>query len=57
MWITLQEIGFPEHLIDLLRELYKDKEATVRTLIAANMIDSGLKGGPAPLAVMWAPDS
>jgi len=27
------------------------------TLIAANMMDSGLKGGPAPLAVMWAPDS
>jgi len=31
MWITLQEMGFPEHLIDLLRELYKDQEATVRT--------------------------
>jgi len=31
MWITLQEMGFPEHLIDLLKELYRDQEATVRT--------------------------
>jgi len=31
MWITLQEMGFPEHLIDLLQELYRDQEAKVRT--------------------------
>jgi GMP synthase PP-ATPase subunit len=31
MWITLKEMGFPEHLIDPLRELYKDQEVTVRT--------------------------
>jgi hypothetical protein len=31
MWITMQEMGFPEHLIDLLRELYNEQEATLRT--------------------------
>jgi hypothetical protein len=31
MWITRQEMGFSEHLIDLLRELYNKQEATVRT--------------------------
>ena len=31
MWITLQEMGFPEHLTDPLKVLYRDQEATVRT--------------------------
>ena len=36
MWITtnwkiLQEMGIPDHLICLLRNLYADQEATVRT--------------------------
>ena len=31
-WKTLREIGIPEHLTDLLRNLYAGQEATVRTL-------------------------
>ena len=31
LWIILQEMGIPDHLICLLRNLYVGKEATVRT--------------------------
>ena len=31
LWKILKEIGIPEHLICLLRKLYADQEATVRT--------------------------
>ena len=31
-WKILREIGIPEHLTDLLRNLYAGQEATVRTL-------------------------
>ena len=31
MWIKLQDMGLPEHLIDLLEELYRDQEATLIT--------------------------
>ena len=31
LWKILQEIGIPDHLICLLRNLYADKEETVRT--------------------------
>ena len=31
MWITLQGMGFQEYLIDLLKKLYRDQEATVQT--------------------------
>ena len=31
LWKTLQEIGIPDHLICLLRNLYAGQEATVRT--------------------------
>ena len=30
-WKILQEMGIPDHLICLLRNLYADQEATVRT--------------------------
>ena len=30
-WKTLQEMGIPDHLTCLLRNLYADQEATVRT--------------------------
>ena len=30
-WKILQEMGIPEHLTCLLRNLYADQEATVRT--------------------------
>ena len=31
LWKILKEMGIPEHLIHLLRNLYADHEATVRT--------------------------
>ena len=31
MWKILEEMGIPDHLTCLLRSLYPDKEATVRT--------------------------
>ena len=31
LWKILQEMGIPDHLTCLLRNLYTDKEATVRT--------------------------
>ena len=31
LWKILQEMGIPDHLTCLLRNLYADKEATVRT--------------------------
>ena len=31
LWKILQEIGIPDHLISLLRNLYAGQEATVRT--------------------------
>ena len=31
LWKTLKEIGIPDHLTSLLRNLYEDQEATVRT--------------------------
>ena len=31
LWKTLQEMGIPDHLICLLRNLYAGQEATVRT--------------------------
>ena len=31
LWKILKEMGIPDHLIYLLRNLYTDEEATVRT--------------------------
>ena len=31
LWKILQEMGIPDHLVCLLRNLYADQEATVRT--------------------------
>jgi hypothetical protein len=31
MWNTLQQMGFPEHLITLLHSLYENQEATIKT--------------------------
>ena len=31
LWKILQELGIPDHLTCLLRNLYEDQEATVRT--------------------------
>ena len=31
LWKILQEMGIPDHLTSLLRNLYADQEATVRT--------------------------
>ena len=31
LWKILKEMGIPDHLICLLRNLYEDQEATVRT--------------------------
>ena len=35
LWITLQEMGVPDHLTCLLRNLYAGQEATVRTRYGA----------------------
>ena len=32
LWKALRQMGIPEHLTDLLRNLYAGQEATVRTL-------------------------
>ena len=42
MWKILKEMGIPDHLICLLRNLYAGQEATVR---AGNVIMDGLKIG------------
>ena len=31
LWKILKEMGIPDHLISLLRNLYADQEATIRT--------------------------
>ena len=31
LWKTLPEMGFPQHLIHLIKELYSNQKATVRT--------------------------
>ncbi len=31
MWETMQRMGFPKHLIDLVSKLYDDQESSVRT--------------------------
>ena len=31
LWIIMKEMGFSAHVIDLIRSLYKEQEATVRT--------------------------
>ena len=35
-WKALREMGIPDHLTCLLRNLYADQEATVRTLYEIN---------------------
>ena len=32
LWVALRDLGVPAHLIKLIRSLYIDQEATVRTL-------------------------
>ena len=36
LWKALKEMGIPDHLTCLLRNLYADQEATVRTLYGTN---------------------
>jgi len=31
LWITMKEMGFPHHVIDLISKLYQDQESVVRT--------------------------
>ena len=31
LWTIMTEMGFPPHITELIRSLYKDQEATVRT--------------------------
>ena len=35
LWKILKDVGIPDHLISLLRNLYAGQEATVRTLYEA----------------------
>ena len=36
LWKILKEMGIPDHLTCVLRNLYADQEATVRTLYGTN---------------------
>ena len=48
MWKTLKEIGIPDHLICLLRNLYVGQEVTVRTLYGTTdwfKIEKGVQQG------------
>ena len=40
LWKILKEMGIPEHLTCLLRNLYAGQEATVRTAAAAKSLQS-----------------
>jgi len=31
LWVSLREMGIPDHLLHLLRSLYKRQQASVRT--------------------------
>jgi len=31
LWLTMLDMGFPPHLVQLLRDLYKQQQATIRT--------------------------
>ena len=47
-WKILQELGIPDHLTCLLRNLYADQEATVRTLYGTTdgfKIEKGVQQG------------
>ena len=41
LWKILKEIGIPDHLTCLLRNLYADQEATVRTELGTDCSKSG----------------
>ena len=48
LWIISKEMGIPDHLTCLLRELYANQEATVRTLYGTTdwfKIGKGLQQG------------
>ena len=48
LWKTLKEIGIPDHLTCLLRNLYSGQEATVRTLYGTTdrfRIEKGVQQG------------
>ena len=48
LWKTLKEIGIPDHLTCLLRNLYVGQEATVRTLYGTTdrfRIEKGVQQG------------
>ena len=48
LWKVLQEMGIPDHLTCLLRNLYADQEATVRTLYGTTdgfKIEKGVRQG------------
>ena len=48
LWKILQEMGIPDHLTCLLRKLYADQEATVRTGYATTdwfQIEKGVRQG------------
>ena len=43
LWKALREMGIPDHLTYLLRNLYVGQEATVRTLYRTQLIGSRLR--------------
>ena len=48
LWKALKEIGIPDHLTCLLRNLYADQDATVRTLYGTTdwfKIEKGVRQG------------
>ena len=42
LWKILKEMGIPGHLTCLLRNLYADQEAIVRTLYGTRVIEKGI---------------
>ena len=41
LWQILKEMGIPDHLTCLLRNLYRGQEATVRTELGTNLFQTG----------------
>ena len=41
LWTILKEMGIPDHLTCLLRNLYRGQEATVRTELGTNLFQTG----------------
>ena len=58
LWEILKEMGIPDHLTCLLRNLYAGQEATVRTgHRTADWVFTGRTDVEAETRILWPPDA